>query len=102
MTWTPLHEAVVMGDVAALNAALAATIFPDPRDRHGQTPLHFAAHLGNVEAVSALLLAGASPNAREDPASLGSTLRSLWVFRTRRGGSGCAGRWAPLDVRSRH
>ncbi len=38
MTWTPLHEAVVMGDVAALNAALAATIFPDPRDRHGQTP----------------------------------------------------------------
>lgn len=65
MTWTPLHEAVVMGDVAALNAALAATIFPDPRDRHGQTPLHFAAHLGNVEAVSALLLAGASPNARD-------------------------------------
>ncbi len=54
MTWTPLHEAVVMGDVAALNAALAATIFPDPRDRHGQTPLHFAAHLGNVEVVSAL------------------------------------------------
>ncbi|MCU1089358.1 ankyrin repeat domain-containing protein [Stenotrophomonas maltophilia] len=54
-----------MDDVAALNAALAAAIFPDPRDRHGQTPLHFAAHLGNVEAVSALLLAGASPNARD-------------------------------------
>ena len=54
-----------MGDVAAINAALAATIFPDPRDCHGQTPLHFAAHLGNVEAVSALLLAGASPNARD-------------------------------------
>lgn len=65
MSWTPLHDAVVMGDVAALYAALAATIFPDPRDRHGQTPLHFAAHIGNVDVVVALLLGGASPKARD-------------------------------------
>ena len=66
--WSDSHKvfkAVVDGDVAQLNAFLAATGSRDinMRDENGMTPLHFAADRGFDDIVKLLLDHGADVNA---------------------------------------
>jgi hypothetical protein len=59
-----LVAAVRAGDLAALEAQLAAGGDPDtPYDGNGWTPLLHAVHRGEVEVARALLAAGADPDA---------------------------------------
>ena len=62
--WTPLHEAALAGDVAAIEALLDAGTDVDAKaGEEDLTPLHSAAFAGHPAAVRALLAAGARPNA---------------------------------------
>ena len=61
---TPLLQAVLVGDRAAVERLLAEGAAVDERDRASDTPLHHAAAQGSCEIVSLLLGAGADVNAR--------------------------------------
>lgn len=54
------HDAILRGDVAALQARLYAGADVDARDRHGQTGLMLAAHHGHEAVLVALVGAGAA------------------------------------------
>ena len=54
------HDAIVRGDVAALEARIALGADVDARDRYGQTGLMLAAHHGHEAAVRVLVGAGAA------------------------------------------
>jgi ankyrin repeat protein len=63
---TPLSEAVVSGNVALVEALLAAGADPKTLSTEdGETVLMTAARAGNKEVVSVLLVRGADVNARE-------------------------------------
>lgn len=59
---TPLLEASWNGDVALVEALLAAGADPDGPGAFGFTPLHAAAAAGDQEVVAALFAAGAFPS----------------------------------------
>jgi len=59
-----LHRAARDGNVAEVQARLAAGDVVDVRDSLDRTPLHYAAAAGNVPAADVLLNRGADPNAR--------------------------------------
>jgi len=63
---TPLHEAAVKGDAAAVAALLDAGADPDARTEKGATPLHIATLKGHAAAIAPLLDAGADPDARTE------------------------------------
>ena len=57
--WTPLHDAVLDGDVAAIKALLDAGAAVNAKAEEDLTPLHSAAFTGHPAAIRALLDAGA-------------------------------------------
>lgn len=57
---TPLHDAVICGDLEAVCSLLAAGAAPDACDDDGRSPLHFAARENRPKVAIALLDAGAS------------------------------------------
>jgi uncharacterized protein len=61
---TPVVDAVVNRDVAALRALIAAKTDVKIARADGSTALHFAVHWDNVEAADMLLNAGADPQAK--------------------------------------
>jgi hypothetical protein len=61
-----LHDAATVGDVAAIDALLAAGAPIDARDDRGRTPVMAATHAGQVDAVRTLFAAGADPDIRDD------------------------------------
>ncbi|GAB4822400.1 hypothetical protein N2152v2_009446 [Parachlorella kessleri] len=71
---TPLHWAVLRGDLGEVHALLAAV--PGSltvTDNHGWTALHWAAGAGHAECAAALVRAGASLEAR------GSEMHTPWM-----------------------
>jgi cytohesin len=61
---TPLHWAVLGGQIETIRTLLSAGASPNVR-RYGQTPLHLAVLAGDVEAASELADNGADINARD-------------------------------------
>ena len=59
---TPLHDAVVRGDIAALEAALQSGAPVNQPDAFYRTPLYLAAEAGDVRAIELLVKAGARVN----------------------------------------
>ncbi|HSK76198.1 MAG TPA: PQQ-binding-like beta-propeller repeat protein [Thermoanaerobaculia bacterium] len=60
-----LRDAARAGDVAKIEALLAAGTPVDAPARYGQTPLYYAAEKGHLAAVKLLVERGASVNARD-------------------------------------
>lgn len=60
-----LREAARAGDLARIEALLAAGAPVDAPARYGQTPLYFAAESGHLDAARRLVEAGAEVNARD-------------------------------------
>ena len=71
---SPLWYFASDGDMAGINAELAAGADPSAGDDVGYTPLHVAVQNGEVHAVEALLAAGANANATDSHAH-----GPLWV-----------------------
>jgi uncharacterized protein len=80
---TPLHNAVIDGDVARLQNLLASGSDPGAADDNGWTPLHFAAQESAAEVVQLLLKAGA---AIDPPDAHGNTPLFRAVFNSRGNG----------------
>ena len=59
---TPLHDAVVRGDIAALEAVLQSGAPVNQPDAFYRTPLYLAAEAGDVRAIELLVKAGARVN----------------------------------------
>ena len=59
---TPLHDAVVRGDIAALETALQSGAPVNQPDAFFRTPLYLAAEAGDVRALELLVKAGARVN----------------------------------------
>lgn len=59
-TTSPMHAAVMAGDLSTLQDLLSRGESPDVSDHLGFTPLHLAAQQWSVPAAEALLGAGAS------------------------------------------
>lgn len=57
-----IHKAAEVGDVAGIDARLAAGDHVDKLWMHDYTPLHLASFEGHVECVRCLLRHGANPN----------------------------------------
>jgi uncharacterized protein len=57
---TPLHYAVIDGDLEAVRTRLDEGLDPDAADDNGWTPLHFAAARSNAAGVELLLARGAN------------------------------------------
>ena len=64
---TPLHWAVITGDLAAIKALLDTSANPNIKDESGMTPLHQAAMRAkdNAAVIEALLAAGADSSAKD-------------------------------------
>jgi ankyrin repeat protein len=77
-----LHHGAACGDLAVVDAAIAAGADPNQADNRGWTPLHFAAQAQSAAVIESLLLAGARVDAVD---SYGNT--PLWraVFNYRDG-----------------
>ena len=60
--FSPLHEAVRLGEPRFVRMLLEKGANPNARDFAGETPLHHALHRRDREMVSALLDFGANPN----------------------------------------
>jgi outer membrane protein assembly factor BamB len=60
-----LREAARAGDLARIDALLAAGVAVDAPARYGQTPLYFAAEKGQLQAARRLVERGADVNARD-------------------------------------
>ena len=69
-----LREAARAGDLARIDALLAAGVAVDAPARYGQTPLYFAAEKGQMAAARRLVERGANVNARDT--FFGSTVLS--------------------------
>ena len=63
---TPLHEAAMSGDAAAIRTLLAGGADVNMRAKDGVTPLHQAATSGHFFTIEALLAGGANVNARDE------------------------------------
>jgi|SRR4030095_7987828 ankyrin repeat protein len=63
---TPLHVAVVQGDVAAIKTLLAAGADINAKGEHGYTALHEAVEQGKIDIVKLLLALGSSIAATND------------------------------------
>lgn len=74
-----LHQAALLGDISAINRAIANRVPIDSKDKSGLTPLAIAAAAGQTEAASVLIINGADVNAT-DPS--GATPLILAVGRT--------------------
>lgn len=66
---TPLHLAVIMGDVAAVRQHIEAGTDLDQRDDFGSTPLVIAAVFDRPDVADALLAAGADATIRDPQGS---------------------------------
>ena len=66
---TPLHEAAMSGDAAAIRTLLAGGADVNMRAKDGVTPLHAAAASGHFFTIEALLADGADVNAQDDDGS---------------------------------
>jgi ankyrin repeat protein len=60
--FSPLHEAVRLGEPRFVRMLLEKGANPNARDFAGETPLHHALHRRDREMVGALLDFGANPN----------------------------------------
>jgi Ankyrin repeats (3 copies) len=69
MNETSLIQAAKRGDIAAVEAALAAGVPIDARDPTGATALWYAAWLGHSTVTERLLAAGANPDGH-DPVAI--------------------------------
>ncbi len=61
---TPLHDAVLTGDVELVELLIANGADVDARDVRGYTPLHFAIQEGHTQVAKVLIVNGADVNAR--------------------------------------
>lgn len=64
LEWTPLMEAVALGTLADVNAALGQRIALEARDRWSRTAWLIALLTGDIAKATLLLARGADPNAR--------------------------------------
>jgi ankyrin repeat protein len=62
---TPLHYAVLGGDVELARLLLEKGANPNAKDEYGETPLHIAVVRGDLQMAKLLLQYGADPNARD-------------------------------------
>ena len=62
---TPLHKALIDGNVGALKQNIKAGANVNAKDSGGQTPLAIAALSGNLEAVKVLVDNGADVNSKD-------------------------------------
>ena len=60
---SPLHDAALAGDVAAIEALLAGGADINAKNGYGATPLHDAASRGHLVAIEALFAGGADVDA---------------------------------------
>lgn len=67
---SPLHSAVLVSDVAGVNALLDGGADVNEKDYNGVTPLHIASKQGNRYLIIALLRRGARPDIRNDAGKL--------------------------------
>ena len=74
--WTPLHDAALVGDVAAIEVLLAAGANINAKAENDITPLHVAAAERQIGSIKALLDAGANVNAK-GALGTGSTARHI-------------------------
>src|SRR5687767_6914356 len=74
---SPLHNAAMADDSAAIETLLANDESPDVKDRQGFTPLHFAAQQYSLSAAATLLDAGATVDSEN---SFGNTPLLVAVF----------------------
>jgi len=61
-----LIEAVTVGDIPQIKAAIASGVDLEQRDAKGRTALLIATHADNAEAAKLLITAGADVNAKDD------------------------------------
>ena len=73
-----LREAARAGDVAGIDALLAAGVPVDAPARYGQTPLYYAAEEGHLEAARRLVEAGADVDVRDGFFGASPLALALW------------------------
>jgi ankyrin repeat protein len=61
---SPIHDAVLNGEVELVEILIANGADVDERDVHGYTPLHLAIQQGNTDAAKVLINNGADVNAK--------------------------------------
>jgi len=66
LAYEGLHQAAWRGDLARLNALVAAGADPEARDGRGRTALHIATHARQRDAIRLLAQAGAKLDVLED------------------------------------
>jgi ankyrin repeat protein len=71
---TPLHQAVLSGDRAAVQRLIRSKADVNAANRYGVTPLSLAAQRGHADLIDALLKAGASVKTAEAKLPEGQTL----------------------------
>lgn len=76
-SFTPMHLAAQAGEVDIVRELLAASAFPNSRDKEGLTPLMHAAEAGRIAVVELLLNHGVDV---EEKDALGYTALSRAVF----------------------